>query len=56
MGEIDLHDEGTKDVEKQDTDVNALDGLGEVLLGVLGLTSGDSDNLGMQKVERVCHW
>ena len=37
--------EGTKDVEEQDSDVNSLDRLGQVLAGVLGLSGGDGDNL-----------
>lgn len=31
--------------EEEDSDVNTLDGLGEVLLGVLGLSSGDGSDL-----------
>jgi hypothetical protein len=36
----------SSNVEQQDTDVNQLDGLGQVLSGVLGFTSSDGDDLG----------
>jgi hypothetical protein len=40
------NDEGTTEVEDQDSDVNLLDGRWEGLSGVSGLGGGDSDNLG----------
>lgn len=37
-------DEDTTNVEEQDSDVDSLDGSGEVPSRVLGLTSGDGDD------------
>lgn len=45
-GGDDTDDEDPQDVEEQDSDVDSLDGSGEVSSGVLGLSGGDGDDLG----------
>lgn len=45
-GHTETSDEDTEDVEEEDADVDILDGTGEGLARVLGLTGGDGDDLG----------
>jgi hypothetical protein len=40
------NDKGSTQVEDEDTDVDLLDGTGQVPARVLGFSSGDGDNLG----------
>ena len=49
-------DEGAKDVEEEDTDIDTTDGLWKVPAWILCFTSGNSDNLGANEREsRLCH-